>query len=277
MRSGAVGVEHDAQRDLGEVVALGHHLGPDQHARVGLARSGAAARRGPRRPRRCRSPGGRRRAAPSSADQLGLDASGFRRPTRAIVTEPQSGQDSGLWLDVAAVVAVAAPRCGAGPAMTSQSGHSQARPQERQARCADQPRRLIRMIALPPSAPHLGQRLDRAGMKRAADALRACRATSTGGSGRPSTRSGSSRRAHRSASSRAAAWRCRPRAPRRPARRAGRDLARVVARIAPPACRRSRAPRRSRSARARRPGRTPPSAARPRSAPAPERSRRHSS
>jgi hypothetical protein len=27
-----VGVEDDAQRDVGEVVALGHHLGTDEHA-----------------------------------------------------------------------------------------------------------------------------------------------------------------------------------------------------------------------------------------------------
>ena len=49
---------------------------------------------------------------------------------------------------------------------TSQFGHSQAWPQERQVRWVDQPRRLISRIALPPCARHLGERLAGPRMKR---------------------------------------------------------------------------------------------------------------
>ncbi len=51
---GGVGVEHHAQRDVGEVVALGDHLGTDQHTRgcvlEAAQQRGDASRRGRRDP-----------------------------------------------------------------------------------------------------------------------------------------------------------------------------------------------------------------------------------
>ena len=57
-----IGVEHDAERDVGEVVALGHHLGADQQARRG--RGEALERVAPGGPGRCDR---RRGAGPGSA------------------------------------------------------------------------------------------------------------------------------------------------------------------------------------------------------------------
>ena len=93
--------------DLGEVVALGDHLGPDQDPGVGLVEAAAAGRRGPRRPRPRRSRAGRpaaaRAAPPSSASIRWVP-----EPTLAIVTEEQSGQRLRRRLGVAAVMAAQA-------------------------------------------------------------------------------------------------------------------------------------------------------------------------
>ena len=57
---GGVGVEHHAEVDVGEVVALGDHLGADQHARRGVLEAGEQPRR-------------RRSRAPSAGDGVGVE------------------------------------------------------------------------------------------------------------------------------------------------------------------------------------------------------------
>ena len=234
----------------------------------------AAQQLGVARRRRCRSRAGRPRAGASSSAQLGLDPLGpgahTRDRDRAAV-----GAALGLWLGVAAVVAAQRRRCDAATRLTSQSGHSQARPQERQARWVDQPRRLISRIALPPSRRSSASASTVAGCSGPRTPPRMS-STSTGGSGRPSTRSGSSRRAS-PPSSRAGAWRC-PQPARRRLRRRAWPPARARRSADPtPACRRNRAPRRSRSGPRSATGANAaergPTAIRA----SPERSRRHSS
>ena len=114
------------------------------------------------------------------------------RPWRASVTEAQSGHEPGTrsecpqwWHDTRAAARWST-------SVTSQRGHSHTRPQSRHVRKFDQPLRLSSTIAF--------SSLVRT--SSSACSVRSCSApctpamptTSTGGSGRPSTRSGSSSR-----------------------------------------------------------------------------------
>ena len=103
-------------------------------------------------------------------------------------------------LAVAAVVAHEGARCRLWrTSETSQCGHSQARPQDRQQKNGDQPRRLSRTIALARRLADLGQRLPDARVERAGDGsgppagIDSWRpsTTSTCGRSRPSARRGS--------------------------------------------------------------------------------------
>ena len=91
----AVGVEDDAQRDVGEVVALGDHLGADEDAATRRARTRRARSA-------CAAPGGAVGVEAEDLErrqqlvELGLHALGARRHARAIVTEEHSGHASGI-------------------------------------------------------------------------------------------------------------------------------------------------------------------------------------
>ena len=80
---GRVGVEDRAQGHLGEVVALGDHLGADEDAAGRLAEARRGCGRGRRARRRCRSRGGRPASAPGARPAAPRSARCRRRPARA--------------------------------------------------------------------------------------------------------------------------------------------------------------------------------------------------
>ena len=246
-----VGVEHHAQHDIGEVVALGDHLGAHQHPR--------------RRPLEAPQDLEMRAAPPAalseSSRKTGRGAT--PRPARgqplgpgAIAREGNraaSGQDVGH----AARRGRSGDSAGARSRLwrtseTSQCGHSQACPQDRQQRNGDQPRRLRSTIALPPPrgprpAPP-GARLERARAAAAAAHVDHLHRRAAPGR-RPG--SGSSIRAQPQPALGPRAWRCRHAAPPRPRPRAGGPPRGRRSAGRPPACRRRRAPRRRPSGRGR--------------------------
>ena len=186
-------------------------------------------------------------------------------PWRATDTEPQSAQARGTgsrWPQWWQAISPAA-RCST--SVTSQSGHSHTRPQTRQERKFDQPRRLSSTIAFSP------RRRTSSSASRvrwwSAPATPSMPTTSTGGSRRPSTRSGSRSRSWRTMlSGRGVALPASSTAPSSRGAALGHHAG-VVARVALLLVGASRAPRRPRSGRGRRTGRTRPSAGRRRRAP----------
>ncbi len=88
-----VGVEHHAERHVREVVALGDHLGADEHAGRRLVEA-AQDRAHPLARDRCRSRAGTPAAAPRAPSSSRSSCS-VPAPWRASDTEPQSGQASG--------------------------------------------------------------------------------------------------------------------------------------------------------------------------------------
>ena len=226
----AVGVEDDAQGDVGEVVALGDHLGADQHARLGAARSGRGPRRGRRARRRCRSRAGRSRAG-ASISSSSASTRWVPDPTRAIVTEEHSGHDSGIgsawpqWWQ-------RRPPSRWRTSETSQCGHSQACPQERQVRWVDQPAPVDQQDRLAPLPRDLVERLAGPRVKRPWDRLRACRRSPpAAAAGRRRGCGSSSRSSSCQLSGRGVAVPQTSTAPASAARRRA-DLAGVVARVA---------------------------------------------
>ena len=256
---GGVGVDDDPERDVGEVVPLGHHL---------RAHEQPGGRRGePRQQRGHRVLRGRRVGVEPEhrhverLDQLGLEPLGPRAVARdrgraARVAAP------GDPLAVAAVVAGddvlgavqhqrdvalrALPDLPARPAGEEVRPAAPVEQQDRLARAGErEPRLRVQRMPRPAHVEHADR-----GQRAAPDAVRQrrCRSEPTSPAAASPTRP------------RAAPPARRIRSPRRGARRsAGR----------PRACRTDRAPRRRRSARGRGPARRPPSAGRRRSGPRP--------
>ena len=234
-----VGVQHDAQHDVGEVVSLGDHLRADQDARTAPARSAAGSRHG-LPARAALSESSRKTGSGATASSSRVARRSVPAPWRARATEPQSGQDVGDGLGVAAVVADAgAPARWWRTSETSQCGHSQARPQERQreerrpAAPVEEHDRLAARLAAPRRAPRRCAVGVASAARRPRASAPAVSTTSTCGRSPPVD----ARAAARSA------WQRQPAlGPRRGAagdqRRAGLgrpppgDLARVVARVA---------------------------------------------
>ena len=239
--------------DERERALLGAEVGEAQRL-VGVEDDAERRRRGSRgpwRPSGCRraAPRARRRSARAARDrvlgragvgveaedrdaerlgELGLEPLGARAVARdreraagvaALRARARGGRSGGRRSRPAA-------RCRT--SATSQFGHFQTLPQSRQVRKFDQPRRLSSTIALRAVAAA------RAACRGAAGgASPRMSSTSTGGSGRPSTRSGSVRRgSSRQVSGRGVA-RARTAAPRRCSRaRSAATQPRVVARVA---------------------------------------------
>ena len=229
--------------DVGEVVALGHHLRADEHA--GAAR--------PRTRRACgRRPSRRRGGGPEVAAvrELALAAVRYRCRGARSTTEPQSRQRARHRLAMATVMACQ-QAVGAVPDERDVAGRALPRaPHERQVRKFDQPRRLSSTMALRASASaswvrgcsgalrlahvdDLDRRQRRAVDARAAARTRRARARDSGrGVALPATehrarpaRRGARRRGARRSAGRPRACR-RRRAPRRRPRGRGRAAAR---------------------------------------------------
>ena len=101
---GRVGVDDDAEDDVGEVVALGDHLGADEDPGVRLVEAAEDLRMAARGRRRCRSRGGTPgTGATSSASSASIRS--VPAPARARLTEPQSRAGLRDRLRVPAVVA----------------------------------------------------------------------------------------------------------------------------------------------------------------------------
>ncbi len=147
-----VGVEHDPQAHVGEVVALGDHLGSDQHARTG--RLEAAQRADAAAPASATTSASRRKTGASASKtlrQLVLQALGAGA-VAGDRSEQQSQQRAGDRLAVAAVVA---GEVSAGAVQHERDvavGTAPHAPAGRHERKFDQPRRLSSTIALPRSA-----------------------------------------------------------------------------------------------------------------------------
>ena len=256
---GRVGVEHDAERHVREVVALGHHLGAEQEA----SRRGVEAREQLRH-----GVLGRRRVGVEAEDrdierllELGFHALG----ARAVAGDGQRAAVVAAGRDRLAVAAVVAGERALGAVQHERDLAARALP--------GLPARLAREEVRPPAAVQQHDRLARGRRAPAASrdgagaGTRACRARARA-AGRARRRPAPGAAAAASGGpSPGAAWRSRRAAARSPGTRGTRrrDGRRSAGR--PRACRTRRAPRRRRSARASRRARTRPSAARPRSAP----------
>ena len=260
-----VGVQHDAERHVREVVPLRHHLRADEHAR-GRRLEAPAAR--PRCPTCAAASESSRKTGSGSTrprelalELLGPGAVARHRHRAAVRAQRRHGARGG--------------RSGGRPArraawcstsVTSQCGHSQTRPQQpageevRPAAPVEQHDRLLAARAGPPRAP-------RACAGGAARRRRAIVDDLDRRQRAPVHALGQLEALVAQPGSRGAASRCRPAAPRPRPRRAARPPRARRSAGRPPACRRSRAPRRRRSGRGRRTARTPPSAGRRRRAP----------
>ena len=190
------------RRDVGEVVALGDHLGADQHARRRPPRSARRTRRAAcrcarrrRRRRRGGTPGSRRRRrrrASSCCEPLGAGAvarDGARASSRG--SAPGTGSRWPQWWQASvAAGAVQHERdvaVRAAPDAPARAAGEEVRP----AAAVEQHDRLAAA-----AARTLGERLRGARVQRACGSPRMS-STSTAGSGRPSTRRGSARRGRR--------------------------------------------------------------------------------
>ena len=220
-----VGVEHDAERDVGEVVALGDHLRAEQQP-LGRARgSGRAARaRRPWSPPCRRRAGTPARRAPRAARARSAPCRrrGGRRTAsrrRRSAPAPARGGRSG------GTRSRSRARCST--SATSHCGHSHVFPHVRQVRKFDHPRRLSSTIDLRADAS--ARRVSGCSGWRAPRMS----STRTGGSGRESTRVGQRQARQRVPRLRARRGRADQQPRAGAARRARRPtVARVVAGVA---------------------------------------------
>ncbi len=160
-----VGVEDRAQRHLGEVVALGDHLGADQDRAARLVEAAEDAGVG------AASGGGvgvepEDRHRVEAAGQQRLDLLGADAGPRQSVVESQSGQDAGSGSAWAQWWQTRRPLWRWTISETSQLGQLQCRPQERQVSQGAKPRRLTITIALAPARRTALQRLPGGGVQR---------------------------------------------------------------------------------------------------------------
>ncbi len=169
---GCVRVQYDAERDIGEVMALGDHLRADQHtrgrrleatqdrslrlapARHPLHRAWAVAARSASSRKTGKSPSSS--VAASSCWRRSVPA-----PWRATDIEPHVSSAAGPALGGRSGDRRRIPLARCSTSATSHSGQPQTRPHSRQLRKFDQPRRLSNTIALPPRRAHLPQGLGR--------------------------------------------------------------------------------------------------------------------
>ena len=240
----------DAERHVGEVVALGHDLGAEQDAARARARTPPARPRPRRARRRCRRRGGRPGSrAPRASRRARARRRSVPAPWRATPGEPQLGQRVGAGSRWPQWWQATSPAARCRTSATSHCGHSHTRPQTaaaeevRPAAAVQQHDRLLTV------APHGVQRLGGVGVQRVGGVAHV---------EHPHRRQraavdarGQHERARAGARSRAAASPTRPRAPRRPGARAARRPCARRSAGRPRACRRRPAPRRPRSGRGR--------------------------